>query len=178
MSLPTTLEERARFIELYIEHKFNFSAAARAVGRNPKTMRYWLKNDPVFREAFEDARATMADEILAEMYRRAVHGVEEEVFGSLGGGAGTGVVGTVQKYSDTLLLQMARGLVPEMREKSTLELTGAGGGPVEISDTTLAMKLASIIAVARERQKRGEIVDVEIVEPKVLPPPPDNSDLL
>ena len=65
--------------------------------------------------AIADALEMYNDTIRGEMHRRAVEGVEEPVFGSQGYGEGTGIVGHVTKYSDRLLVELARHRLPEAR---------------------------------------------------------------
>ncbi len=76
-------------------------------------------------EALEDA----GDVLEAEAWRRAVKGVLKPVFGSLGRGAGSGEVGTIREYSDTLLIFLLKGTKPE-KFRETLGVTGPGGGPL------------------------------------------------
>lgn len=178
-STPTVIsqQKRVEFLEHYVALKFNFSAACRAIGRHPTTVYGWIDDDPEFKKAYDLARRVMGDAALAEAYRRAVEGVTKPVFGALPDKGGSGVVGEIQEYSDTLLGQLLRALRPEFRDKSSVDVNVAGKVDVEVSDTALAQKLASIIAVARERQRRGEIIDAEFTEQPKLPAP-DNSDLL
>lgn len=44
-------------------------------------------------------------------------------------------------------------------EKTSMELTGANGGPVQISDTERAAKIAAILAAAKAR-KDGDVSDL------------------
>lgn len=87
------------------------------------------------------------DEIHTEIRRRAVEGTVEEVFGSLGAGAGTGVVGERRVYSDRLLELAARLWLPEGRER--LEVTGEGGGPIQIEGKAV-VGLADVLELARQ----------------------------
>ena len=59
--------------------------------------------DPEFAAEWDAALERAEDLILQEMYRRGVTGVTEDVYGSMGQGMGTGVVGQKQVYSDKLL---------------------------------------------------------------------------
>ena len=91
----------------------HITEAAPAAGISRMAHYRWLESDPVYAEQFRqlkaDVHAKMIDELERELHRRAVEGVEEPVFGSLGCDAkgkslGTGIVGKVRKYSDTLLI--------------------------------------------------------------------------
>lgn len=68
---------------------------------------------PGFAAAWDAAREDAADRLEEEARRRAYDGVDEPVFGSLGAGSGSGEVGTVRKYSDTLLIFLLKGARPE-----------------------------------------------------------------
>ncbi|MFA6358572.1 MAG: hypothetical protein WCY09_07955 [Candidatus Omnitrophota bacterium] len=100
----------------------------------------WLKEEgeqgDLYRQAFADATDEAGDIMEAEARRRAVDGVEKPVFGSLGQGQGSGEVGRVQEYSDTLLIFLLKGARPEkFRERSSTEISGPGGKPLETITT-------------------------------------------
>jgi hypothetical protein len=88
----------------------------------------WLEADPVYVEAFEDAMEQAAQRLEAEARRRAEEGVEEPVFYK---GKKCGVI---RKYSDTLLIFLMKGAMPDKyKERTSTELTGAGGKPLTVS---------------------------------------------
>ncbi len=88
----------------------------------------WLEADPVYVEAFEDAMEQAAQRLEAEARRRAEEGVEEPVFYK---GKKCGVI---RKYSDTLLIFLLKGAMPDKyKERTSTELTGAGGKPLTVS---------------------------------------------
>jgi hypothetical protein len=89
-----------------------------------------------YRDAFRDAKAESGDILETEARRRAVEGVTKPVFGSLGQGMGSGEIGRVQEYSDTLLIFLMKGAMPEKyRERSSTEISGPGGKPLETTTT-------------------------------------------
>jgi len=61
------------------------------------------KKDPEFAAAWDEALVMAEEAILKEMHRRGVEGMVEDVYGSLGKDAGSGVVGQKRVYSDRLL---------------------------------------------------------------------------
>ena len=64
--------------------------------------------------------------------------------------------GAVRKYSDTLLIFMLKARRPEKyRERANVELTGQGGGPVELDDRSAAARIAALLATARARRDDG-----------------------
>jgi hypothetical protein len=83
-----------------------------------------LARNEQFTAAVEEAKATAAERLEGEAYRRAVLGVEEPVFFE------GRRVDTVRKYSDNLLSKLLEANDP--RYSSRLKLTGEKGGPVEI----------------------------------------------
>ncbi len=68
----------------------------------------WLDNDPAYAAAFEEAKIAATDALVAEARRRATQGVEEAVYYK------GEVVGTIRKYSDTLLIFLLKGALPEV----------------------------------------------------------------
>lgn len=102
--------------------------ACRAVGVGRRTHYGWMASDPAYAEAFADAREQAADALEAEARRRAVEGVEEPVY------QGGKQVGTIRRYSDTLLIFLLKGARPEKyRDRVTAEHTGPGGGPLRVT---------------------------------------------
>lgn len=69
---------------------------------------YWLKTDPAYKEAFAEAKDLAASTLEDEAIRRARDGVTRPVY-YLGA-----VVGEELVYSDTLLIFLLKGLMPEL----------------------------------------------------------------
>lgn len=85
--------------------------------------------DQVFAAAWDDALDQASDLLEKEARRRAHDGWDEPVFGSMGTGLGSGEVGTVRKYSDTLLIFLLKGARPE-KYRDRHEVTGKDGTPL------------------------------------------------
>ena len=68
----------------------------------------WMEANPEYLRAFEDAQEDAADNLEAEVYRRAVKGVRKPI-GWYKGVAG----GYVREYSDLLLMFVLKALRPE-----------------------------------------------------------------
>lgn len=84
------------------------TAATKAAGVE-RNMHYdWMKSDPEYAAAFNAAERAFADRLEAEMYRRAVEGVEEPWTLDKEGN-----VLLRRKYSDTLLIFALKGALPE-----------------------------------------------------------------
>lgn len=95
----------------------NVSDAARASGISRFTHYDWLKSDADYAAAFAEARETAADYIQAEIYRRGVEGIEEPIFYK------GEQVGSVRRYSDKLLIVLAKALRPEQfRDNLTISM--------------------------------------------------------
>ena len=105
---------KTRFISA-LEKTGVVGLAARAAGVSRQTVYTHIKKDEDFAAEFDRAVEDSADRLEAEAVRRAVEGVEEPVFGKLeGANAGTGEVGTIRRYSDTLLIFMLKGRKPDV----------------------------------------------------------------
>lgn len=80
-----------------------------------------------FAQAWDAALEQAADVLETEARRRAVDGVTETVY------QGGKAVGTVQRYSDTLLIFLLNGMRPEKYKQVVRnEVTGKGGKAVEV----------------------------------------------
>jgi hypothetical protein len=98
-----------------------------------RTAYQWRSDVPEFAAAWEEALDEAADRMEREAFRRAVEGVEKPVFGSMGQGLGSGEVGRVREYSDTLLIFLLKAAKPEKyRERSEARMSGEGGGAITI----------------------------------------------
>ncbi len=132
----------------------NVGKACAAVGISRQTAYNWREDDPEFAAAWERAMKAGVMGLEDEAHRRAFDGVDEPVFYK------GDECGTVRKYSDTLTIFLLKAHNPEKyREKTSMELTGANGGPVQISDTERAAKIAAILAAAKAR-KDGDVSDL------------------
>ncbi len=104
------------------------ASAAEAAKCNRRAHYNWLKGDPEYAEAFEQAKAEASDILEAEAVRRANLGVDEPVFYQ------GKECGKIRRYSDTLLIFLLKAMNPgKYRDSATIEHTGAGGQPVQIN---------------------------------------------
>lgn len=132
----------------------NVGRACRAVGISRQTAYNWREADADFALAWDRAMKAGLLALEDEAHRRAFEGTDEPVFYK------GDECGSVRKYSDTLAIFLLKAHAPEKyRENTRMELTGANGGPVQISDTERAAKIAAILAAAKAR-KDGDVSDL------------------
>lgn len=96
-----TIETRQKFLAAYALTG-NLSEGARVAGISRNTVYDLARADRSFRKQMRDARAAAADALEAEARRRAVDGWDDPVF-FMGN-----EVGSVRKYSDTLLVLLLK----------------------------------------------------------------------
>jgi hypothetical protein len=116
MSEKQRIEAQAAFLDAY-EHTANVLKAAEVAGVDRTLVYYWLEHDAEFLFAYNLADSAANMHIEAEIHRRAIEGWEEPLVS-----AGKRV-GTVRKYSDTLLIFYAKKRMPSYREKQQLDVT-------------------------------------------------------
>lgn len=152
---PLTGKQRVAFLAYIREHPdCSVREAADHVGAKRKQVRHLKATDEQFAADYRDARGYGDDKIRDEVRRRAIEGVVEPVFGSLGGDAGTGIVGEKRVYSDRLLGMMAKAYLPEYHDR--VEHTGAGGGPLEVKSPDVTAALDRFTSTVRRLSERGE----------------------
>ncbi len=102
--------------------RINRAAEAAEVDRS--THYDWLANDPEYSDMFIKARAMAAQQLEDEAVRRAVEGCDRPL-------GVAGQVVQVREFSDTLLIFLLKGMMPEKyRERSSVEHSGPGGAPL------------------------------------------------
>ncbi len=92
--------------------------ACKVAGVGRTTHYDWMEANPEYRRAFENAQEDAADNLEAEVYRRAVKGVRKPI-GWYKGEAG----GYVREYSDLLLMFRLKALRPE-KYRERVEVRG------------------------------------------------------
>lgn len=81
--------------------------AAEHVGIDRQSHYHWMARDPDYPARFAAACEQAVEKLEREVIRRAAEGILEPVF------QGGKEVGTIRKYSDTLLIFALKGLRPE-----------------------------------------------------------------
>ena len=110
---------QATFLATF-EQSANVTQACRAANISREMIYTWLEHDAEFSILYHQAEQIANDAIRAEIFRRGHDGWDEPQFS-----AGKHM-GNVRKYSDTLLIFLAKARMPEFREKQSLEVTTPG----------------------------------------------------
>lgn len=145
-----TPQKRADFLAKLSETA-NVTIAARHVGVSRKRMYDIYKNEPDFKELWDAALAEAVDVLVDMAHKRAFQGTTKPVFHR------GEVCGEIREYSDTLTIFLLKAHDPEkFRDNHKLELSGPNNGPVEISDTDTAARLAKLMVAAQARRDSEE----------------------
>lgn len=146
-----TAKKKKDFLDL-LAQTGNVSQSAEAVGTTRYTVYRARKADPEFAAAWDEAVEVAVIALEDEARRRAYEGVEEPVFYK------GEVCGSIQRYSDTLLIFLLKGHKPDKyRDKSHVELTGRDGGPIQIdAKAELISRISGLVARAAETGDPGE----------------------
>jgi hypothetical protein len=97
VSRSTRMTKKATFLAAYARCG-NLTEAAAEAGITRHAHNAWLRDDDLYRRGFAAACQEASDALEAEARRRALHGVEEDVYHQ------GRVVGTRRVYSDALLM--------------------------------------------------------------------------
>ncbi|WP_237714812.1 MULTISPECIES: hypothetical protein [Pelosinus] len=122
----------------------NVTKSAEIAGCARQTHYDSMANDPEYVLAFDQAKEAAADKLEQEARRRAVEGVAEPVFYQ------GKQIGTVQRYSDNLLMFLLKGERPE-KFKDRQEVTGKNGGPIQLEAMTADQRQSRIIELLEKR---------------------------
>jgi hypothetical protein len=125
----------------------NLKRACEQTGISAANHYSWLKRDPAYAAAYEDAAMEAADLLEAEAFRRGHDGVDEPIFYQ------GEECGTVRKYSDGLLTLLLKARRPTVfGDKIKQEITGKDGEPLNGYDLTKlpAEKLEALKQILRE----------------------------
>ena len=164
-----SLKKRA-FLDCLVQSGGNIGKATAAIGYRRLDPYNWRRNDPAFAEQWIRAKELGVEMLEAEAIRRAYEGVEEPA------GWHKGEPGMmVRKYSDTLLIFLLKGALPDKyRERVDVRGTIANLDFSRLSDEQLDRiaagehPLAVLTEGVRQLQSRdvadGVIQDAEVVD--------------
>ncbi len=105
---------RTRFLKELAE-TCSVRSSAKLAGISRSTAYRARSSDPAFADAWDDAIDDAVDTLEAEARRRALHGSEEPVY-HLGK-----QVGTIRRYSDSLLMFLLKAYRPERFREANLD---------------------------------------------------------
>ncbi|GAC1407309.1 MAG: terminase [Candidatus Velthaea sp.] len=137
-----------------------------------RTQHYDFLLKPEYAEAFARARESATQALEDEAIRRAYEGVDEPTVYKgeysypllrVDKKTGKRTYGKtpimIRKYSDALLQTLLKGFAPAKYGTKTVEISGPGGGPIEVTDARLSTlnddELAGLISVARKFASAG-----------------------
>lgn len=120
-----TVQNKKGFLKAYADTG-TIGRACELVGTSRTQYYRWLESDPDFVHGCKLATAAFGEKLENEALRRAHDGWDEPVFfrGEM--------QGHVHKYSDTLLIFLMKGNMPD-KYHDRHEVGGRGGGPLEIT---------------------------------------------
>lgn len=131
----TSLASQVAFLAAY-RRAGTIKAACDAVGVSRNQHYLWYHNDPEYPEKFKAAHQEACEALENEARRRAEDGWDEPVY------QGGKQVGTVRKYSDTLLIFLLKGAMPnKYKERVAQEVSGPDGGPLQTASMALLKQL-------------------------------------
>lgn len=164
-----TAELKQRIIQLLtrsgvIEHVLAFTSVSRADYEAAR------RTDPDFADFCDDAITVRCHAIEEEITRRAIDGWEEPVFGMCKNPDGSSTrekIGTVRKFSDTLLLALAKRHIPAYRERVAVDHGGQLGVKHEVSLESLRQ-----LSPAAQDKLREIVIEAEEAARARLPSPP------
>jgi hypothetical protein len=133
--LKLTPARQERFLKALAETG-NITAAVELAGTSRTRVYELRKVDENFRAAWDEAENSASDKLEAEAWRRAVDGVQEPL---VSGGKivrdDDGNPIATRRYSDAMLTLLLKARRPEkFRERSSVEMSGPGGKPIEVAD--------------------------------------------
>lgn len=121
---------------LFLGHYSNTAQvkeAAKSVSVTPHTVYQWRSLDPLFKEKMDRMKPIIAQKLVDEAMRRAVDGVDKPVY------QGGKRVGVIREYSDKLLSQLLKGMVPEVfGDRVQLDHKIKGKGLEDLTNAELA----------------------------------------
>ena len=126
-----TEERKTAFLTHLREHGLIICAAKHASPGSPLGCQQSFyderQRDTEFDKAWDRALEDADEELLRQLKRRGIDGIEEDVYGSQGQGMGTGVVGSKTVYSDKMAELYSRIKSTRVRQAlaNKVELSGS-----------------------------------------------------
>lgn len=118
--------KKRRAIQHYINTGGQVHKSCRLAGIHHQTHYNWLAADPLYAEAYELAKQHTLDVIEAEIIRRGVKGYKEPIVYQ------GKITGHVRRYSDNLLMFLAKRRDPAYRDNYNLGVMASGDVTVQL----------------------------------------------
>ena len=136
-----TLQPKKRaFLAALVEAGGSITRAAEATRMSRQRHYEWLREDPEYATAFGEAEIVAAHRLEDEARRRGFEGVQEPIYQN------GRQVGQITRYSDTLLIFLLNGIMPEKyRQRSSVDLKGTLGVNAKL-EVVLSQYLAELRA--------------------------------
>ena len=113
---PQLVEKRTKqkiLLGAFVNNGGQIIEACNETGIKYDTVKTWRRRDPIFSEAYEEARMDTLAIIENEAVRRAIRGVKQDVYYK------GQVVGSFYNYSDNLIMILLKKLDPSYRDNYT-----------------------------------------------------------
>jgi hypothetical protein len=133
---PTNRAAQLLFLESFA-HNANVLLSAKSAQVNRGTIYKWLEHDENFSILYHQAELDANDVLRAEIDRRGREGWQEDIY-QLGK-----YCGQATKYSDTLLIFLAKARMPEFRDKSQVDVNAQVSTTTQAGSLTLDMRNAT-----------------------------------
>jgi len=141
-----TVQRQQQFLE-YLAETGNVSRSLKLVGTSSARIYTLRNNDPVFRQAWDEAEEAAADRLEEEAWRRAVEGFDEPVVSAgklVHDENGNAVM--VRRYSDVLLIRLLAAHRPRKFDRRAAAAAATPGG---LGVDVRAMLLAKLAQLAQ-----------------------------
>jgi hypothetical protein len=146
-----TLQHKKRTFLAAFAETGNISAASKLSGISRQAHYEWMESDPDYPAMFKAADQQAAEALETEARRRATKGTARPVFYK------GEECGTVQEYSDTLLIFLLKGAMPD---KYSERFQGVVDHNITVDSLPEADRRARLIDILSRRQLPS-IIDVE-----------------
>ena len=137
--LQTLTPLQSRFLKCF-EACASVTQAARWTKITRAAHYLWMKESRAYSDAFADSERVAARTLEDEAVRRAHQGLRKAVWYK------GRIVGYETEFSDTLMALLLKGAMPKKygTTNTAMELTGAGGGPIQL--TQIREEMAAMVA--------------------------------
>jgi hypothetical protein len=126
----STKKRKKEFL-LQLEATASITRACKLSKVPRRTVYDWIEADADFEIALERSKKIAVDALEDEAVRRGYEGTVRPVF------QGGKEVGKIREYSDSLLMMLMKGGMPDKyKERFAGELSGKGGGPIKTHNIT------------------------------------------